>query len=197
MPHDAQVQHLHERLVAETGAESIFTLRTNVSVPKALGSSSYVQRQRWFTIVDPDAELIVRAQTFVAALASVPFVSARLDQAILATGAPITAFFGKVVPPVQVTAQHEDDQPVKPKTKRTTKMPIKTRVDHAQRLLRDAIRALSWSFRLKQDRALQEWYARNVCRRFDELRAAEKAERPNQKAVLGQGEEPQPPGHEP
>jgi hypothetical protein len=81
MKHDALLQQLHERLPIETDAENIVTLRTNVSVPRAIGSSSYVQRQRWFTIVDPDAELTVRAQAFAAALASVPRVRARLDGA--------------------------------------------------------------------------------------------------------------------
>jgi hypothetical protein len=44
-----------------------------------MGSRSYVQRQRWFTIVDPDAELTARVQAFATALASVPRVRARLD----------------------------------------------------------------------------------------------------------------------
>lgn len=79
MKHDALLQQLHERLAVETDAENIVTLRTNVSVPRAIGSSSYVQRQRWFTVVDPDAELTARAQAFAAALASVPRVRARLD----------------------------------------------------------------------------------------------------------------------
>jgi hypothetical protein len=47
MKHDALLQQLHERLAVETDAENIVTLRTNVSVPRAMGSSSYVQRQRW------------------------------------------------------------------------------------------------------------------------------------------------------
>jgi hypothetical protein len=79
MKHDALLQQLHERLSIETKAENIVTLRTNVSVPRAIGSSSYVQRQRWFTVVDSDAELTARAQAFVTALASVPRVRARLD----------------------------------------------------------------------------------------------------------------------
>jgi hypothetical protein len=69
---------LHERLSVETDAENIVTLRTNVSVPRAIGSSSYVQRQRWFTVVDPDAELIARAQAFAVALESIPRVRAGL-----------------------------------------------------------------------------------------------------------------------
>jgi hypothetical protein len=66
-------------LAVEVGAENVITLRTNVSVPRAAGSRSYVQRQRWFTVVDPDAELTVRAQAFAIALASVPRVRARLE----------------------------------------------------------------------------------------------------------------------
>jgi hypothetical protein len=78
MTHDALLRHLHERLMVEVDARKIITLRTNISVPRAAGSRSYVQRQRWFTVVDPDAELTARAHAFAAALASVPRVTARL-----------------------------------------------------------------------------------------------------------------------
>jgi hypothetical protein len=79
MKHDALLQQLHERLMVEADAGNLITLRTNVSVPRTAGSRSYVQRQRWFTVVDPDAELTARAQAFATALASVPRVRARLD----------------------------------------------------------------------------------------------------------------------
>jgi hypothetical protein len=79
VPHDALVQRPHERLSVEADARVIVTLRTNVSVPRTEGSRSYVQRQRWFTIVDPDAELIARARMFADALVFVPCVRARLD----------------------------------------------------------------------------------------------------------------------
>jgi hypothetical protein len=58
-------------LTVEAGAESIVTLRTNVSVPRAVGSRSYVQRQRWFTVVDSDAAIISRARAFSDILASI------------------------------------------------------------------------------------------------------------------------------
>jgi len=77
--HDAQAQRLHEQLRVEAGIERVATLRTNVSVPRVKGSRSYVQRQRWFTITDPDRELVARARKFADALASVPRVRARLD----------------------------------------------------------------------------------------------------------------------
>ena len=79
MKHDALLQQLHERLIVETDAENIVTLRTNVSVPRAMGLSPYVQRQRWFTVIDVDAELMARAQAFAATLASIPRVRAGLD----------------------------------------------------------------------------------------------------------------------
>jgi hypothetical protein len=79
MTHDALLRQLHERLTIEVDAENVVTLRTNVSVPRAGGSRSYVQRQRRFTIVDPDAGLTARAQAFATPLASVPLVRARLD----------------------------------------------------------------------------------------------------------------------
>jgi hypothetical protein len=79
MKHVALLRQLHERLAHETHAENIVTLRTNVSVPRAVGPSAYVQRQRWFTVVDPDAELTTRAQAFTDDLASIPRVTAQLD----------------------------------------------------------------------------------------------------------------------
>ena len=79
MPHDALLRQLHQRLAVEADADTVITLRTNVSVPRTVGSSSYVQRQRWFTVIDPDAELTARARAFADALAAVPRVRARLD----------------------------------------------------------------------------------------------------------------------
>ena len=84
MKHDALLRQLHERLADEADAENIVTLRTSVSVPSAAG---YVPRLRWFTLVDPDDEVIVRAQAFERALAFVPHVKARLDYASARIGA--------------------------------------------------------------------------------------------------------------
>jgi hypothetical protein len=81
MKYGAQLQQLHERLRVETDATNILTLRTNVSVPCAPGSPYVVQRPRWFTVVDANAELTVRARTFAAVLASVPHVRVSLDDA--------------------------------------------------------------------------------------------------------------------
>ena len=78
MPHDALRRRLNNQLIAEAGAEAVITLRTNVSVPRAEGSRSYVQRQRWITVIDPDAELIGRVRTFANAVASIPRVRAQL-----------------------------------------------------------------------------------------------------------------------
>jgi len=79
MKHDALLQQLHERLAVEADAENIVTLRTNVSVPAAKRPRSYVQRQRWFTVIDPDAELIARAHAFASNLTCIPRVRAVLD----------------------------------------------------------------------------------------------------------------------
>jgi hypothetical protein len=76
--HSVLLTELHERLRAQTGADHIMTLRTNISVPAKEGSRSLVQRQRWFTVVDADAALIERARIFVAALGTVPRVGANL-----------------------------------------------------------------------------------------------------------------------
>ncbi len=64
MRHDALAQRLHEQLRVETGAKEVVTLRTNVSVPCAERPAFLVQRQRWFTVVDPDDKLIARARGF-------------------------------------------------------------------------------------------------------------------------------------
>jgi hypothetical protein len=77
--HDALAQRLHKQLRVETGAKDVVTLRTNVSVPCADRPRFYVQRQRWFTVVDPDAELITRARAFASDVACVPRVRALLD----------------------------------------------------------------------------------------------------------------------
>jgi hypothetical protein len=94
MKHDALLQQLHERLAVETDAENIVTLRTNVSVRRSIGSSSYVQRQRWFTVVDPDAELTARAQAFAAELAAVPRVRVGLDWHRMSVSENIRALAG-------------------------------------------------------------------------------------------------------
>lgn len=83
-PHDILVRELHETLHLETETDTVVTLRTNVSVPSSAGSRSFVQRQRWFTLIDPDAELVARARAFAGALTSVPRVRARLN--VLAEG---------------------------------------------------------------------------------------------------------------
>ena len=80
-PHGTLVKRLHERLTVEGEAKTALTLRTNISVPLSAGSESYVQRQRWFTVVDADAELAVRLRSFAATLDTVPRVRVRVDGA--------------------------------------------------------------------------------------------------------------------
>jgi hypothetical protein len=63
----------------EVGASNIVTLRTNVSVQTKPGSRSFVQRQRWFTVVDTTPQLTARSQAFATALCSGRRVTARLD----------------------------------------------------------------------------------------------------------------------
>jgi hypothetical protein len=69
--HDILLQRLHDRLSGE-----VLTLRTSAAVPTTKGA--YVPRVRWFTVVDPDAELTTRTQTFATALSAMPRVSARI-----------------------------------------------------------------------------------------------------------------------
>jgi hypothetical protein len=78
LPHDVLMENLHERLRNEAGASAVLTLRTNVSVRSLKRSNYFVQRQRWLTLVDPDPELVTRAQRFADALSLIPRVRARL-----------------------------------------------------------------------------------------------------------------------
>lgn len=73
------LQRLHKQLSAQTGAKEVVTVRTNVSVPAAERPHSHVQRQRWFTLIDPDAELIARARAFAGKFTCIPRVRAMLD----------------------------------------------------------------------------------------------------------------------
>lgn len=78
MSHQDLVRRLHERLNVNANAEGAFTLRTTIFVPRTDGSRSPVPRQRWFTVVDPDTDLIARARAFAGRLHSIP-VRAQLD----------------------------------------------------------------------------------------------------------------------
>jgi hypothetical protein len=78
-PHEMLLKQLHEKLARDVGAKQLRTLRTNVSVPRTEGSRSYVQRQRWLTLIDPDEQSIVRAHVFAGKLNSVPRVTAKFD----------------------------------------------------------------------------------------------------------------------
>jgi hypothetical protein len=78
-PHDVLVRLLHERLSREAHVPRAITLRTNISVPRGDGARSYVQRQRWFTVVDPDDTLIFRARLFANSLEPVPRVSVQVE----------------------------------------------------------------------------------------------------------------------
>ncbi len=71
MTHEARVQQLHRQLRDETGAKKIMTLRTNVSVP-ARRPRYFVQRQRWFTLVDPSTQIIERANKFAEIFKTIP-----------------------------------------------------------------------------------------------------------------------------
>jgi len=77
-PHAVLLQELHDRLIGEIGTNDVATLCTNVSVPRAEGSKSLVQRQRWFTLVDPDDILLARAQAFSEVMSALPRVTGRL-----------------------------------------------------------------------------------------------------------------------
>ena len=78
---DDLIAQLHERLINEAGSASAVTLWISVSVLCRPGSKFYVPRERWFTIVDPDKELVARARAFAAALQTVPRVRTGLEGA--------------------------------------------------------------------------------------------------------------------
>lgn len=77
--HDQQIKDLHQQLKATSGAETVVTLRTTISIARAAGSRSTVPRARWFTMIDPDDALLTRAEMFAATLNSIPYVRSRLD----------------------------------------------------------------------------------------------------------------------
>lgn len=74
--HDVLVAEMHERLREESEATNALTLRTNVSIPVTAGGSTFVQRQRWFTVIDADDVLLERAESFAIALGKIPRVKA-------------------------------------------------------------------------------------------------------------------------
>jgi hypothetical protein len=76
--YESQVQKLHERLKAETGTILGFTLLTNVAVSRADDPRYFVQRSRWFSVIDSDATLLDRASRYAAALSSIPRAKARI-----------------------------------------------------------------------------------------------------------------------
>ncbi len=61
IPHDQQLKSLHERLHIETGAKSVITVRTSISVQ---GNKGRVPRARWFTVLDGDAEAVAACHLF-------------------------------------------------------------------------------------------------------------------------------------
>jgi hypothetical protein len=73
-----QLEELHERIISKTGANQIATLKINVSISRGDGSRFVVQRQRWFTILDADSEVMTRVVSFAKAVSTVPAVTARL-----------------------------------------------------------------------------------------------------------------------
>lgn len=77
-PHAEILADLHANVRHHTGADRVLTLRTNVSVP-ASKPGYFVQRQRWFTLVDADDELTFRAQAFAADAAAVRRLSVKID----------------------------------------------------------------------------------------------------------------------
>ena len=88
MSHQNQVQRLHEKLRVKANAERPFTLRTTINVLRTDGSRSYVPRQRWFTVVDPDTDLIARARAFAGRLHYIP-VRSQLDGIGMSVTTPI------------------------------------------------------------------------------------------------------------
>ncbi len=62
--HDLQVEKHHHLLQAQTGAASLLTVRTCVSV-EIVNRRGRIPPNRWFTIVDADDSLIERAKQFV------------------------------------------------------------------------------------------------------------------------------------
>lgn len=79
-PHADILADLHANVRHHTGTDSVLTLRTNISVP-ASKPGYFVQRQRWFTIIDADDTLVARALSFVSDAGSVRRLSIKIDAA--------------------------------------------------------------------------------------------------------------------
>jgi len=76
--HDLQVRLLHQKLRLETGAETIFTLCSHVSVRSDKNPKLFLPRFRWFTVIDSDATLLAKSDNFAKALSAIPRAGARI-----------------------------------------------------------------------------------------------------------------------
>lgn len=79
--HERQLVEYHQLLIKQVEVKSIITIMTNVSVPRASNSRYLVHRQRWFTILNPDALLDDRARKFTERLIRTPGASASVHVA--------------------------------------------------------------------------------------------------------------------
>lgn len=59
--HQEQVERLHDRLHAETGASNVITVRTSISIA---GPNGKQPRARWFTILDGDTQTLQACRLF-------------------------------------------------------------------------------------------------------------------------------------
>ena len=76
--HDVQLSELHRMIRQRIGLQPIATLRTNVSIPTERDSRRCVQRQRWFTVIGINNNLISRLNDFSVRLNSIARVRSEL-----------------------------------------------------------------------------------------------------------------------
>ena len=76
--HNPQLEELHKNIREETGATSILTLRTSVSVPSFKNPKYVVPRARWFTLVNFDPALQERLKIYTHRLDQMTRVRASL-----------------------------------------------------------------------------------------------------------------------
>jgi hypothetical protein len=77
--HDIQLATLEEQLKSQAGAISVVTLRTNVSLPNKNYPGKWVQRPRWFVVIDPNQSDRKRLASFARDLNNLNYTKACLS----------------------------------------------------------------------------------------------------------------------
>jgi hypothetical protein len=79
--HDLQIASHHDALFQNAKTESLFTIKTRVTVHRQdpYGDGMPLQRSRWFTVIDGDDVIRKRAEDFVEKFKRIKGCSASID----------------------------------------------------------------------------------------------------------------------